>query len=137
MVDYESFFQYVSSGARNGTIEPGQSGPECTCSDCVKNTGFRQRYRTHFDERKYAKNKEWEDEQYLLCPPRVLGYILKEKQWAQLQVTYLRDPPPEDKESGAWEKRLAFADDRTSKGLSLAALLPSLPSLTFYIISSS
>lgn len=118
MVDYESFFQYVSGGARNGALQPGQSGLECACSDCEKNTEFRQRYRTHFDEVKYSKKADWEDEQYLLCPPRVLGYILKEKQWAQLQVTYLQDPPPEDKAGGAWEKRLAFADDRTSEGLS-------------------
>lgn len=30
--------------------------------------------------------QEWEDTQYLICPPRVLGYHLKSKGWVELNV---------------------------------------------------
>lgn len=53
---------------------------------------------------------EWEDEQYLLCPPRVLGYVLKSKQWAQLALSSLK-PLPSEEGNGAWDK-LKLADDK-------------------------
>ncbi|KAI0150199.1 hypothetical protein GGR57DRAFT_504537 [Xylariaceae sp. FL1272] len=31
------------------------------------------------------------DEQYLICPPRILGYHLMEKKWVELQVTEVSD----------------------------------------------
>ena len=64
----------------------------------------------HFDHK--TSDMEWEDEQYLLCPPRVLGYILQDKQWAQLQVTHLKDIPHNDTED-AWSSRLKLANKET------------------------
>ena len=37
------------------------------------------------------------DEQYLLCPPRVLGYSMKEKKWMQFAVESLLKPNPADR----------------------------------------
>ncbi len=110
MVDYESYFQYGGTDGRNGDLKPGGMDMGCACSDCLTNKGLADRYRTRFDNAKFAHAKEWEDEQYLICPPRVLGYILQEKQWAQLQVSLLRLLPEEDNEF-AWNSRLKLADD--------------------------
>lgn len=71
-----------------------------------------ERYRTHFDKSENAEKMRWEDEQYLICPPRVLGYILRDKQWAQLQVTLL-SPVPQDDKTNAWNSRLQLADKDT------------------------
>jgi hypothetical protein len=109
MVDYESFLRYNDQFARNGSLIPGITGVECSCFDCQNNAGLTERYRTRFDDA-YVKGKVWEDEQYLLCPPRVLGYILREKQWAQLQLSKLTELPDEGKED-AWDGRLKLADD--------------------------
>ncbi|CAG8972133.1 hypothetical protein HYALB_00008138 [Hymenoscyphus albidus] len=87
MVDYDSFFQYARDEGRNGPLEPADGGPGCMCSDCQSNEGLDKRYRLRFDMK--AGDKEWEDDQYLICPPRVLGYVLANKEWAQLQVTSL------------------------------------------------
>ncbi|GAP93213.1 putative phd-finger domain-containing protein [Rosellinia necatrix] len=108
MVDYASFYQYGSANGRNGSLSQSETGPECGCSDCQSNEALAERYRIRFD--KMANNPNWEDEQYLLCPPRVLGYILAEKQWAQLQVSHLKAIPPVDTQN-AWNSRLKLADD--------------------------
>ncbi|KAI2642294.1 hypothetical protein GGS21DRAFT_501824 [Xylaria nigripes] len=112
MVDYQSFYQYGSHDGRNGSLSQSPSGMECTCSDCQDNEGLAKRYRLHFDMG--PKNKDWEDEQYLLCPPRVLGYILAEKQWAQLRVSNLKLIPSRD-DQDAWNSRLKLADNETKK----------------------
>lgn len=55
----------------------------------------------------------------MLCPPRVLGYILKQKQWAQLQVDLLKTVPvlKDPKDNSAWTSRLQLADNDTKKFL--------------------
>ncbi|KAF5590034.1 AAA family ATPase [Fusarium pseudoanthophilum] len=112
MVDFESYFQYAESEARNGTLIPS-GGIECLCSDCQLNTGLRARSRSHFDDAEFISRKEWDDEQYLICSPRVLGYILKEKQWAQLLVSNLKYIPQQDREDLLG--RLKLADDEAPK----------------------
>lgn len=89
MVDYESYFQYGDAISRNGNLEAEKLDPGCACSDCLDNKELRTKYRMHFDSP--SPEKSWEDEQYLICPPRVLGYILREKQWAQLQVSFIHN----------------------------------------------
>ncbi|KAL1854934.1 hypothetical protein Daus18300_011254 [Diaporthe australafricana] len=113
MVDYDSYFQYGQTEGRNGALEPGNSGSGCGCSDCQANEGLKKNYRTRFDLQSSVKAKEWEEEQYMLCPPRVLGYILQEKQWAQLQVTSLSEISNETTEESALNQRLKLADDLT------------------------
>lgn len=114
MVDYESYFQYGPSDGRNGPLEPSaNASPGCGCSDCRANKGLMGRYRTRFDDSECVNRKIWEDEQYLICPPRVLGYILQEKQWAQLQVTCLSELSTD---TATEKKRLKLADDPQPKG---------------------
>lgn len=108
MVDYESYFQYGPADGRNGSLEPANAGPGCACSDCQSNEGLMKNYRTRFDK---PKSEDWEEEQYLICPPRVLGYILKDKKWAQLQVTYLSDIDEDESETNSLNERLKLADD--------------------------
>ncbi|RYP48745.1 hypothetical protein DL768_005402 [Monosporascus sp. mg162] len=110
MVDYESYFEYGGADGRNGPLKSSGMGMGCACWDCQRNTGLAQRYRTSFDDPKVAGAKDWDREQYLICPPRVLGYILQEKQWGQLQVSLLSQLAPEDN-NGAWNSRLKLADD--------------------------
>ena len=112
MVDYDSYFQYGPADGRNGALEPGNIGAGCSCSDCQNNDGLVKRYRTWIDEPKHSQAREWEPEQYLLCPPRVLGYILQDKRWAQLQVTCLeRIPPLTQQDEVELFKQLQLADD--------------------------
>jgi hypothetical protein len=97
------------------------------CTDCQLNEGLARKYRTSFDKVEMRKpTTHWDNEQYMLCPPRVLGYVLRDKQWAQLQVTCVRPIPPED-DKNAWHDRLRLADDSTggfkSKDLSTKQLL--------------
>ncbi|KAK2058630.1 P-loop containing nucleoside triphosphate hydrolase protein [Colletotrichum caudatum] len=111
MVDYDAFSQYGGADGRNGGLKPSLGGTGCGCSDCQENDGLVKRYRTRFDDRKFVKpDSTWDDEQYLMCPPRVLGYILQQKQWAQLQVTQLQFLKAEN-QGTAWESRLKLADD--------------------------
>lgn len=116
MVDYLSYFQYGPQVVRNGVLNPNISDENCMCSDCEKNEGLATKYRTYFDTTKAYTNAVWEDEQYMLCPPRLLGYILSEKQWAQLQVTSIREIPPNDPHD-AWNTRLQLADDNKTKNM--------------------
>lgn len=110
MVDYESYFQYAGAPGRNGVLEPANAGPGCMCSDCHSNQGLEERYRTKFDQN--FDKTIWDDEQYLICPPRVLGYILVDKEWAQLQVTNLKEIPSCNKKDRTTEfKRLRLHDD--------------------------
>lgn len=111
MVDYDSYFQYGRADGRIGALEPGNSGPGCGCSDCQDNDGLMTKYRTRFDSPSSVNAKEWEEEQYLICPPRVLGYILQEKQWAQLQVTSLSEISNDTTQASALDQRLKLADD--------------------------
>ena len=111
MVDYESYAQYGGAEGRNGALKPSLGGAGCGCSDCQENDGLTARYRTRFDDRKYKNDSQvWDDEQYLICPPRVLGYSLQQKQWAQLQVTQLEYLSTKN-DTTAWESRLKLADD--------------------------
>ncbi|KAI0106666.1 P-loop containing nucleoside triphosphate hydrolase protein [Daldinia grandis] len=116
VVDYLSYFQYGPPVARNGALNPRTDDLDCMCSDCQQNEGLTAKYRTRFDEVKTQKNNTWEDEQYMLCPPRLLGYILGEKQWAQLQVTTVQEIPPDDPKN-AWNTRLQLADRNKTKDM--------------------
>ncbi|KAK3340861.1 hypothetical protein B0H65DRAFT_578914 [Neurospora tetraspora] len=122
MVDYLSYFQYGSSTKRLGGLESKtQTWMDCACSDCAKNPELNTKFRMHFDKLNIQLKKDWEEEQYLICPPRVLGYILKDKQWAQLQVTNLTEIPPSDNDN-PWNTRLQLADDKKKCGTTKSLL---------------
>lgn len=109
MVDYDSYFKYGPAEGRNGALECPNLDPPCTCSDCQTNDALIERTLAWLDEPKFSQRKIWKEEQYLLCPPRVLGYILEEKRWAQLQVTHLETKKEADRFPS---ERLRLADDR-------------------------
>ena len=117
MVDFESYFRYGPSVAQMGFLIPDSDNLECGCIDCRENEALRAAYRTRFDEEECQKGK-WEDEQYMLCPPRVLGYILNDKQWAQLQVSLLKTIPEKDP-NDSWSTRLKLADGEKTKNMIL------------------
>jgi hypothetical protein len=103
------------------------------CTDCQQNEGLARKYRTSFDKVEMRKTTAyWDDEQYMLCPPRVLGYVLRDKQWAQLQVTCVRTIPLED-DKNAWHDRLRLADDSTG---SFKSKDPSTKQLLFDLVRS-
>ncbi|GKT56541.1 hypothetical protein ColTof4_08914 [Colletotrichum tofieldiae] len=114
MVDYSSYFQFGPAVAPNGTLNPSRDSTNCPCSDCQNNKALAEKYRIRFDTKKAQRKTIWEDEQYLLCPPRVLGYVLEHKHWAQLQVDIVKDIPPDDPNS-AWHSRLHFSDENKKK----------------------
>ena len=116
MVDYDSYFQYGPADGRNGALQPSYSDPPCVCSDCQNNTGLISRSRAWLDDSKTSQSRSWKPEQYLLCPPRVLGYILKEKRWAQLQVTHLEVLTTyQNEEAYQLFEPLRLADDLTEQ----------------------
>ena len=117
MVDFESYFRYGPTVPLVGPLRPSDDDTECTCLECRENRGLRARYRTRFDEEANQKDS-WEEEQYMLCPPRVLGYSLRDKQWAQLQVTSLRGIPKEDP-SNSWSERIKLPDGEETKTMLL------------------
>lgn len=113
MVDYESYFRYGPSCVRVGSLSAQSEQDECLCEDCQKKKALRAK----FDDEEYQKG-EWDNEQYVLCPPRVLGYILRDKQWAQLQVDNL-SLIPENDDKNSWSTRLQLADENKTKEMIL------------------
>lgn len=116
MVDFESYFRYGPAIASVGFVQAADY-TLCNCQDCQENVAMARCFRTRFDTRG-RQNDDWEDEQYLLCPPRVLGYFLRDKQWAQFQVTLLKKIPMKDP-NDSWSKRLKLADGDETKKLIL------------------
>jgi len=122
MVDFESYFRYGPAVARVGELVPDEENVECDCQDCRENVELAASYRVKYDKAT-GQEDDWEDEQYMLCPPRVLGYILRDKQWAQLQVTLIDEIPMEDN-INAWTSKLQLAGEKG--GANIKKLLMSL-----------
>lgn len=114
MVDFEHYFRHASACV--GSLIPAGVHPECVCIDCRENEALNAIQRTRFDDESHQKDV-WEDEQYMICPPRVLGYVLRDKHWAQLQVTLLETIPAEDPHD-SWSK-LKLADGEETKKMIL------------------
>lgn len=88
MVDFESYYRYGSDVSRIGESRVFEEIQECNCDDCAQNEALNQRFKRYYDDPKRQEVK-WESLQLMLCPPRLLGYVLKDKQWAQLAVDNL------------------------------------------------
>lgn len=115
MVDFASYFDYgPSQGAQIGNLLLSQDIDECICDKCKQNLALAKIYRTRYDEEEHQRG-EWHDEQYILCPPRVLGYVLQDKHWAQFQVDCVRDIPKSEP-NDAWYSRLQLADEGGDRG---------------------
>lgn len=90
MVDYESYFRYGPDVSQIGDYPTSDDIYECLCPDCAHNDKQNAVFKPHYDNMTGAPDEKWEDFQLMLCPPRVLGYVLKDKQWAQLTVNQLK-----------------------------------------------
>ncbi|KAI9760633.1 MAG: hypothetical protein M1840_002373 [Geoglossum simile] len=85
MVDFASYIEYQSPQTPLlGSMQRYERGLEAVSPERRAKEVFRDMYKFHWD--KHRPDMQMNDEQYLLCPPRVLGYILKQKRWAQLLV---------------------------------------------------
>ncbi|KAK1749636.1 hypothetical protein QBC47DRAFT_395553 [Echria macrotheca] len=106
IVDHKSFLEYQPPTAPIlGEKQRCTKNLECSCSDCKVHR--EDVYRYSWD--KLPADEEMTDEQYLLCPPRVLGYSLKDKKWMQFPVESLSKPDPAD--STNFENKLQLHRD--------------------------
>lgn len=89
MVDFDSYIQHgpnIGVNAPMGDVVFSYSDDECRCSICMANGPLRENQRRHYDAWIPAKNKTFSDEQFLICPPRVLGYHLATRTWSEFFV---------------------------------------------------
>jgi hypothetical protein len=85
MIDFESYYKYGPEVAPVGELMPFGYDSDCDCSVCRGNDELKALFKWNYDDPSNLTT-QWEDLQLMLCPPRVLGYILGEKQWAQLDI---------------------------------------------------
>lgn len=103
MVDFESFYQYGLEQSYIGDIIIGRQSKECLCYHCTGNEILDDLYCRRFDKATGDAQDKWDDLQYILCPPRVLGYILQDKRWAQLDLEKIK---PAKDDADAFENKL-------------------------------
>jgi hypothetical protein len=103
MVDFSSYKRYgpaVLALGRNPPQEGDYLWYTCRCDACSTNEELKKTHRGRYDLDQNSRTEaEWEDEQYMLCPSRVVGYILREKRWAQLQVNLIQEAQNGEKTS--------------------------------------
>ncbi|KAF1995976.1 P-loop containing nucleoside triphosphate hydrolase protein [Amniculicola lignicola CBS 123094] len=90
IVDHRSFLDSseVACGAM-GQFEISDDRYECTCSECMKSRSLKNMMKFGYDNRKASE--PFEDDQYIICPARFLGYIMGTKAWAQMPVKYVHE----------------------------------------------
>ncbi|PVH93368.1 P-loop containing nucleoside triphosphate hydrolase protein [Periconia macrospinosa] len=95
MIDFKSYLQHapdIKSNGPIGDIEFLSSTDECHCGSCLSNERLKENQRQHYDDWDPLKNGAFtSDEQYLICPPRVLGYHLESRTWLELDVEKLQN----------------------------------------------
>lgn len=65
---------------------------ECRCAICQQNDFLAESQRTTYDmEPEYVEKGFKEEMQYLICPPRVLGFHLSSKRWVELKVDSVQE----------------------------------------------
>jgi hypothetical protein len=115
MVDFNSYYRHGPGGSRMGQLSVNKSSTEGLRSSGSSSETLARIYRRKYDNATGRSNEKWEDDQKMLCPPRVLGYVLKEKQWAQLDVYKLVSIPPTDKQNAF--NKIHLNDGDTTKEL--------------------
>lgn len=110
MVDFISYNRYGPGVATVGSLVPLDEDPDCNCSECRNNDVLAKIARKEYDKF-VAETPEsaWTKEQFMLCPPRVLGFVLREKQWGQLQVTLVKKNLDDDKLPSFYLNKLKLA----------------------------
>jgi len=87
MIDFKSYYRYGPNEFRVG--EATLTDNLSLLPDSIRVAEVRGFYKPHQSGHSDQLGDQWEELQRLLCPPRVLGYVLKDKQWAQLAVDSL------------------------------------------------
>ena len=79
MIDFASYLEYEHPAAPfMGTLKRWYGGYWS--------------YDDGFGSARYNAEQALSDEQYLLCPPRALGYAMSQKTWAQFDIAKLQKP---------------------------------------------
>jgi hypothetical protein len=120
MIDFASYYLHGPQQRRIGDIIMGDESDECTCPHCSNNHALAETFHRNFDD---PGTDEWDNLQYMLCPPRILGYILREKLWAQLHindVSRIRDS------DAAFKSKLHLRGDSSLSGEETKDLLRDL-----------
>jgi len=126
MVDFESYYKHGLSTAQMGFHTISEETSECKCSSCTNNMNLQDLYRSRYDGKKGGSDENWELEQTMLCPPRVLGYVLREKQWVQLAVHKIEEISHKGEADAFWGTlRLAGEDGGKETKEMLHALIKS------------
>ncbi|KAG9194544.1 hypothetical protein G6011_04579 [Alternaria panax] len=108
MVDFASFFEYLAPNTPIlGDLPQYRGQLENLSPEKRANPIYKEMYKTHWD--RHAPGKAMSPDQLLHCPPRVLGYALKPKKWAQLLVGKLN--PPNDADSSVFHDKLQLDED--------------------------
>lgn len=100
VLDTASFTKYVTRGFCSlvmGSAVPALMSYDCKCAACISNSLLEQRQGVNFDG--LRKDEEFQDSiQFMLCPPRVIGYLLTKRLWAELDIStgnFLNKADPE------------------------------------------
>lgn len=91
----------------NVKIREARGGMVCRCDHCEENTRLQNGQRSYFDS--VTDSTKFEPLQYMMLPPRVLGYILGRKRWVELDVKLLKDAKSPNADS---LKRLKMPEKR-------------------------
>lgn len=114
MVDFEAYVQHASINVPLGSLEPSIRESECGCSTCQKNDILRKTLKFDYDKVKASVPLDkWEEDQLLICPPRVMGYAMRPGQWAQLQVEEVKTAVI-NPEADAFDHKLSL-NEKTKK----------------------
>lgn len=87
MVDFQAYLRHAPfyrSSSPMGTAEFRENDDECKCSTCKGNAALKLSQKVHYDGA--TADREFDELQYMICPPRVLGYHLESKTWLELNV---------------------------------------------------
>jgi len=94
MVDFES---YVRHGPNEPvpigelTLSDKDEDDECRCTTCMADGGPKDNQKYEWDANSGEGKDSFNNDQYLTCPPRVLGYHLMEKKWVELLINHVHD----------------------------------------------
>ncbi|TQV94676.1 AAA family ATPase [Cordyceps javanica] len=108
MIDSLSYNRYGPTVPSLGTWARTVDEMDCSCIECRRNEELSKMTRRHYDSANWTQSDDaWAAEQFVLCPPWVLGYVLREKQWAQLQVNLVHKRS--DERNDAYFKKLKLS----------------------------
>ncbi|OOF90581.1 hypothetical protein ASPCADRAFT_510750 [Aspergillus carbonarius ITEM 5010] len=86
IVDHRSFIQYAAADdiAPMGDLEITDNAYECTCSECRKSRELKNMMKFNYDD--VQATDDFDEDQFIICPARFLGYSMKSKRWVQMPV---------------------------------------------------